>query len=465
MRVLLTVFAAKPHLYNLISLAWALRASGHEVRVASQPDVTDAITRAGLTAVPVGDELNLSASFRPGEDRAGAEQGGVWQRLSGVTETRPEKLTWNYVLGTYTIGCSMEYEHMAGQTMMDDLVEHARAWRPDLVLWDALTFVGPVAARACGAAHARVLFGVDYNAHMLGAYADLLSAQPPQTRDDPLSDWLTGRLARYGLPFEPEDAVEMMTGQWTIDPTPAWMQLPVGVPLLPMRYVPYNGPSTVPGWVLERPRRPRVCMSLGMSGRELLGRDQMSIGDGASAEPPVSVLLRTLAELDIELVVTLSKDQLAAVSGLPDNVRAVDFVPLNDLLPTCAAVIHHGGFGTVGNVLTHGVPSITVPAPWWDETDLGRHIEARGAGLLVDPREASAEVLRAGVARLLGEPSFRSAAHAVRRELHATPSPRAVVPRVERLVAVHRSGSQLPCSPSGTLRGRWMRAIGSAVKS
>ncbi|GAA3475630.1 activator-dependent family glycosyltransferase [Streptomyces yanii] len=438
MRVLFTVFAAKPHFYNLVPMAWALRAAGHEVRVASQPDLMEAVTRTGLTGVPVGDELNLSNSFATGGSRGAEGSGATWQRLSGVTETRAEKLTWDYVLGTFTIGCSMEYEHMADQTMLDDLVHFARSWQPDLVVWDALTLVGPIAARACGAAHARMLFGLDYASRMWSTYQRFLAEQPPERRDDPVADWLTGRLSRYGLTHEPDLATEMMTGQWTIDPTPSWMQLPLEVPRTPVRYVPFNGPTAVPDWVLEKPSRPRVCLSLGMSGRELLGGDKVSVAGGASTEVSFHELLVTLVGLDIELVATLSADQLAALPALPDNVRTVEFVPLNELLPSCAAIIHHGGFGTVGNVLAHGVPNLTIPAPWWDEADLGRCIAARGAGLFLEPDEVTPEALRDGLRRLLEEPSFLTGARQVREELLATPSPAEVVREVEELTRRHR---------------------------
>jgi len=36
---------------------------------------------------------------------------------------------------------------------------------------------------------------------------------------------------------------------------------------------------------------------------------------------------------------------------VPGNVRLVEFVPLNALLPTCSAVIHHGGPQTVAAAL------------------------------------------------------------------------------------------------------------------
>ncbi|MEU9638083.1 hypothetical protein AB0D80_27435 [Streptomyces tendae] len=67
-----------------------------------------------------------------------------------------------------------------GQSMVDDLVEFAGRWRPDLVIWDALAlaFAGPVVALSCGAAHARLLFGMDYISRMYGFYTELLRRQP-----------------------------------------------------------------------------------------------------------------------------------------------------------------------------------------------------------------------------------------------------------------------------------------------
>ncbi|MCT2585143.1 activator-dependent family glycosyltransferase [Actinophytocola gossypii] len=418
MRVLVTVIAVKTHLYNVVPVAWALQAAGHEVRVASQPDLTDAITAAGLTAVPVGDELSMGkSSDGPTSQTFRAHGGGM--------SADPATLDWEAVLGAFTVACPVEYEFFAAQSMVDDLVEFARGWEPDLVIWDALTFAGPIAARACGAAHARMLFGIDYVSRMYARYVELLAEQPPDQRDDPVSDWLAGRLARHGCAFDPDDALELMTGQWCIDPTPAWMRVPLDLPYLPVRIVPFNGPTTVPDWVYEPPERPRVCLSLGMSGRDLFGGDQVS----------VSALLESLAELDIELIATLNAEQLTSVSALPDNVRTVDFVPLNELAPTCTAIIHHGGFGTLGNILTHGIPSLTIPAPWWDEKDLGTHLHTRGAGIHLDPTNTTPTTLKNALHQLLTNPTYHHNATTIQQEIHTTPTPNHLTTTLEQLVA------------------------------
>ncbi|MGW7570377.1 activator-dependent family glycosyltransferase [Streptomyces tendae] len=423
MRVLFTVFAVKTHLYNLVPLAWALEAAGHEVRVASQPDLTEAITRSGLTAVPVGEELNMGGSSRGPTSQ-------TFQGLSGgMTDYGTAGPSWEEALGAFTVACPVQYEFFSGQSMVDDLVEFAGRWRPDLVIWDALTFAGPVVALSCGAAHARLLFGMDYISRMYGFYTELLRRQPPQHREDPVAEWLRGRLSRHGIAFDEDSATELMTGQWTIDPTPPWMQFSLDLRYLPVRHVPHNGPTGIPDWIHTERGRPRVCLSLGTSGRELLGGDVVSATD----------LLETLSGFDVEVIATFNAEQLSSVPVLPANVRLVDFVPLNELLPTCAAIVHHGGFGTVGNVLAHGVPSLTVPAPWWDEADLGRHLADAGAGLVIEPAALTVEALASGLTRLLDEPSFTANAARLRTRLQDVPSPNDLVPELVRLTERHRA--------------------------
>ncbi|MFV2022568.1 activator-dependent family glycosyltransferase [Micromonospora sp. LOL_023] len=439
MRVMFAVYGAKTHFYNMVPLAWALRAAGHEVCVATQPEILDAVARTGLPVAAVGDE---TVEVEPAEAAARGEHvtsAGTWQSINaGMTETRADQLTWEYVLGAFTVGCSLHYEHLTGnRSMLDGLVDFARHWQPDLVIWDALSYVGPIAAQACGAAHARMLFGLDHIGRMYLRYVDLLAQQPPERRDDLVGDWLVSRLSRFGRELKPGTAGELMTGQWTIDPTPSWMRFPVDLPYLPVRYVPYNGPTTAPSWVYEPPRRPRVCLTLGVTARESLGGDLFAIEE----------LIEAVASLDVELIATLDAAQLESVGALPDNVRAVDFVPLNELLPTCSVIIHHGGFGTLGNALVHGVRNLIVPGRYWDEMGFGEHLEAQGAGLYVDPyrlagdglkSKLSVDALRTRVDRLLTDATFTRNAGRLRDDLRATPSPHDIVPELERLTARHR---------------------------
>jgi UDP:flavonoid glycosyltransferase YjiC (YdhE family) len=115
-------------------------------------------------------------------------------------------------------------------------------------------------------------------------------------------------------------------------------------------------------------------------------------------------------------------------SALPENVRTVDWVPLNVALSTSAAIVHHGGAGTVLGALAAGVPQLVVTGPG-DRTYNARLVSARGAGLAAAPNDITDVTLN----RLVTDNSLAAAAEDVRREMSAMPSPEELVPRLAAL--------------------------------
>jgi UDP:flavonoid glycosyltransferase YjiC (YdhE family) len=139
------------------------------------------------------------------------------------------------------------------------------------------------------------------------------------------------------------------------------------------------------------------------------------------------------------VVATLDESQLKSMPTVPDNVRVVDFVPLHALLPTCSAIIHHGGSGTFQNALLYGVPQIIVPDMVWDTIHKAFALEKSGAGTYVrDRKQLSGGELKSHVTRVLDDPSFAENAGRIRREMVGTPSLNDIVPVLERLTAEHR---------------------------
>lgn len=431
MRVLFQPFAAATHVATQVPLAWALRVAGHEVRVATQPDAVEDITQAGLTAVPVGDPLHVAAKMNPDDAHLVDElRDDAWLRVLDPGEIRPERLTPDHLHGVFAAWTPLVHRNTVPDRMIDDLVEFAADWRPDLVVWDTMTYAGPVAARACGAAHARLMFGLDLVGLLRERYRAVLDRLPAELRDDPLEEWLGHVLERHGHDRGFDE--ELVLGQWTIDPVPTSLSLPLAHPRVPVRYVPYNGPATVPADLDGPPQRRRICLTLGVSFREVVGEDQACVGE----------LLAAVADLDVEVVATLNPEQLATLGPLPPNVRAVDFVPLNELLPSCAAIIHHGGAGTFLTALAHGVPQIVVPARMWCNTPRAERARAAGIALTCPPEQLTAARLRAMVIRVLEDGSFARNAARVRAEMLATPTPGELVPTLERLTAAHRHAAR-----------------------
>lgn len=113
---------------------------------------------------------------------------------------------------------------------------------------------------------------------------------------------------------------------------------------------------------------------------------------------------------------------------LPENVRTVDWIPINAALPYCAGVVHHGGAGSVLGALACGVPQLVVPGPG-DRRHNAELVARRGAGLAVPEREISTAVLD----RLVTDPALATAAAEVRAEMASMPDPAEVVPRLAEL--------------------------------
>ncbi|RDG38099.1 activator-dependent family glycosyltransferase [Streptomyces corynorhini] len=411
MRVLFVTLSEKSHVYLMAPLAWALTAAGHDVRMASQPMATDTITRAGLTAVPVGSDHGIHqdmTAFRESQDYRTAN----WSRCE-----RPD-VDWAELKERYELSVPYAFA-VYNDSMIEDLAAFAQDWRPDVVVRDPLAYAGAVAARVAGAAHVRLMWCADVWGRTRQTYLELMNEQPEAERTDPLAQWLGSWSKTYGFSFDEE----MVQGQATISTLPASLALPTASPELPMRHIPYNGRAVVWDWLREPPKRPRICLSLGASNTEDYGGDYVSVPE----------ILDALAEDDVEVVAALLPVQREALGTLPANARAVDSVALHTLLPTCSAIIHHGGYGSFATAMAHGVPQLMLSTMVSDHELRGRALQRVGAGVYVHHGDVTAEKVRDHLRRFVGEPGHADAARRLREEAEAMPSPREVVTSLERL--------------------------------
>lgn len=420
MRVLFTSFGARSHVYNQVPLAWALHTAGHQVCLVSQADMAEVLAGTGLDHVVVGP--------RSGGELDAAGSGAFFENLEfDFTLHRTADMTLEHLQGVFAVFGGLVFPYSASDAVLDDVVRFARHWRPDLVVWDPYTFFGPIAATACGAAHARLLIGLDFIARMRSVFLDLTAQQPAELRDDPMEEWLTWALDRFGGKFDEQ----IVTGQWTIDAMPESMRLPVEMDYRSMRYVPYNGTAAIPDWVHEPPERPRVCVTFGVSNRD----------SGVDNSDLLTSSLDAVSTLDVDVVATLSSDQLTSVRSIPDNVRVAEYVPLHTLLPSCSAVVHHGGIGTFSAARIYGIPQLVVdsrPGNFPDPGFMGTYLSAAGAGLGLAKAEISPESLRDSIQLLMDDQRYATGAANLRAEALATPSPNEIVPTLERLTAQHR---------------------------
>lgn len=393
MRVMFTVSAWRGHWFPLVPLGWALQASGHEVRVVCAPSQAADVGAAGLTAVPVLAEVDMAFLAR---------LQNVWNAQDGSWPYRglpPHPVTGRPMasLGEFSFA---DFGREAGARLstptersFDAAVEFARAWSPDLVVHELLSMEGLLAARVLKVPSVLQLWGP------VGTEEDEpgLRVRP----EDP-----TGAFRRHGAGEFTPDMIERV-----LDPCPEVLRPRTSAERLAVRYVPYNGPGGVPMGLPDRGDRPRVCVVWGNSTR--------LVGPQAFRLPEV---VEAVAGLGAEVVLTASAADVAALGALPAGVHVLEHCPLHLLLPSCDAVVHHGGAGTTMTAAASGLPQLAMACAM-DQFLNSRRVAASGAGIALPAHAADVAGVRDAVGRLLREPGHRTAARRMREEMLRMPAP------------------------------------------
>ncbi|WP_328538816.1 nucleotide disphospho-sugar-binding domain-containing protein [Streptomyces sp. NBC_00344] len=373
------------HVPWIIPLAWACRLAGHEVRVAVRPQCVAPVTRAGLVAVPIGDEARTGAAaarklaLGPGRLRAPADSVAVLD--ADLSEALIEKMI------------------AVADTLTDDLVDFARFWRPDIVVHDTAAAAGLVAAAAVKVPAVGHTWGVS-----LGVHCEAESALSPS----------------YARLFERFGADPVVGPSVWIDPCPPGLRPPHGVRRADMRYIPFAGPAALPRWLRgdRTSGRPLVCVTGGVTTSALDEvRDHVVAG---------------LRGLGADVVLAVTPEQAANTGLLPDGVRMVESFPLDVLLAHCDALVHHGGVGSGLIAVTHGLPQLLLPQNAFQE-HWSHLVRASGAGIAL-PAGAEEGAAGAAVQDLLARASYRKRAESLRAEIDRMPIPDQLVGFLEECV-------------------------------
>jgi UDP:flavonoid glycosyltransferase YjiC (YdhE family) len=354
-RIVVATHPERAHFFGMVPTAWALRAAGHEVRIAAQRSMTELAAETGLTVMPLGGD---------GDGSAGGE---AWRA--------------------------------ANDLLVDDLVAFCRQWRPDLVLWEASTYAGAVAARASGAAHGR----------FLSAPAPSSTAERAA---DQVREWSDAAARRWGVtPSE-----DLLSGRFSIHAVPEGLD-PYGPERggtrLSVRPVPYRGAASLPAWAREKAAGVRVLVDGASWGRGPLGERSLAL---AAALP------------DAEVVVLSSAP--SGETPLPEGVREAEASSLHLLMETASVVVHGGGFDVACAAAVGGLPQVAVLNPGFADAEaLMRAVAERGCGAVLTEDEAVAGALPEAVSRMAGAEA--DALAALRKEAVSAPAPDELVPVIE----------------------------------
>jgi UDP:flavonoid glycosyltransferase YjiC (YdhE family) len=213
-RVLFTTVGLPGHLFPLVPLAWACRARGHEVLVATTEDFRATALRAGLPVCS-------------------------WSSSGGVADVAAADGAPH---GNQRLAHGLAFAKIARRSLRGAR-EIIRDWRPDLVVSERAELAGPVVAAEHGLPRAELHWG---------------TAE--------LSEYRTAWESQWGeTPIEPADVL--------LNPWPPSLRGSYAASHLSIRHVPYNGDASVPRWLTGHRRLPRVCLTFGTLLPHLGSRD------------------------------------------------------------------------------------------------------------------------------------------------------------------------------------------------
>ncbi|MGX4734345.1 glycosyltransferase [Kitasatospora griseola] len=291
-----------------------------------------------------------------------------------------------------------------------------REFRPDALLVDQHTPAGALVAHRHGLPWATLAPG----AMELGR---------PYRHLPQVEAWTAGLLAglweRAQLPAEEfadprlsPHLVLATTGRALLGDLPTLPQLALVGPVLTERPADPAFP-----WERLEPGRRTVLVTMG------------TMSDAVGAD----FLHRTVEALallggDVRAVIAAPRGALPA--ALPDSVTVVDRAPVLELLSRgrLDAVLCHGGMNTVVESLVHGVPVLAAPIRN-DQPFVAQRVVEAGAGLRVPFARVSPPVIAERLRRVLDEPSHRTAAELIGRQLLSGGGASTAADRMEALVA------------------------------
>ena len=379
--MLFTFAGGAGHAEPLVPIARAARAAGHEVAFAGRPYVVARLAARGFAVFPDTDD-----PVEPPPE------------VTPLLEYDPEREERALREG---------FAWFHGRRRAGVVLELCAEWRPDVIVCDEVDFGAMIAAERAGIPHATVLVvaaGSLIQPAVVGAPLDLVRAE-------------------HDLP--PDADLAMPARRLVLSPMPPSLRDPA-LPLPRTAHSIRPGslePREAPSWLADLSGR-TVYFTLGtifdMESGDLIARG-----------------LAGLRELPVDVVATMSPN--VDPGPQPPNVRIEPHVEHAALFPHCAAVVSHGGSGTVIDALAAGLPQVVLPMGA-DQPFNGARVEALGAGIVLDVLRATPAEIGAAVRTVLEEPSYRAAAERVRREVLALPDSGHAVALLERLSAGSDAG-------------------------
>jgi len=363
-----------------VPLGKALLAAGHDVVVATGPDLEQRVRREGFAAAVAG---------------PAAMEGAMAAMADPAVANAPRGEHWPF-------GAAM-FGAVIAPAKLPALRQLADDYQPDLIVHAEVDVAAPLLAAERGLPSVTYGFVQPLDPNMLAALAERVA---------PL--WRSAGL-------NPDPYAGIYRDRY-LDPCPASLQGergPAAAAAEPIRpEVPGDPAASLPEWAATLGGRPVVYLSLGTV--PLFNQPDK-----------FETLLADLAHEDLDLVVTVSElNDPAALGPQPAKVHAERWLPLAPLLSCCDVVVCHAGSGTTLAALTAGLPLVLVPQGADQHTNADACQRVGVARVLYGDAVTSTAVRDAVMAIVEPESPEQSMARRIAAEIAAMPAATEVVQRL-----------------------------------
>lgn len=400
-RIAILSVPAYGHLIPMLGVIRELVSRGHDVEVLNGAEMEPLIARTGARLVP------YPAALKASDFVATLKNGNLIAFMDMMLKATPP--------------------------LADFTLDHLRANRPDVIVYDAIAFWGVIAKRMLKlpAVSDSPIFVPELIRHMvgwreLGWYAREIVKHLPALA----MGWI--RLAlRYGtsrlplfLPFMPmRGDVNIILSSREVHP-----KSPLFNDTAKWAFV---------GGTMDPETRPDPFDFSRLDGRPLV---LVSLGTiQFTNDTFFRTVMDVFADYPAQFVLAAGPgSDPSRLGSPPENFIVVPTYPQLPLLERAAAFITHGGLGSIHEGLWHGVPMVAVPQHF---EQLRNSRAAQDGALILDARcyggDVSGYDLRKALDQVVSDPSYRAASKRLGDSLRAGGGSKAAADIIERVAAAH----------------------------
>lgn len=380
MRILFSTTPLDGHFRPLLPLARSLRARGNKVAFATAASWREFVEAEGFEALAAGADHRTARGARFDAKRAEVEALRPLDRRQYV-------FAYLFAEGHAPL-------------KLPELLETARAWRAEAIVYESGDLAAPIAASALELPSVHHAFGTMVSLAILERAGAAVAPLWRQMGLEPAAHAGAFRGLHVDIVPPALDGDRPLGKSIRLRPT-------------------LDSAGVRPPW-LDELRRPLVYATMGT----VFNRPDV-----------FAPLLDALGRAPVGALVTVGRDvDPAALGAIPPNVWVERFVPQAQVLPSCAAVVSHGGSGTILGALAAGVPLVLLPQGADQFENAARCVRA-GVALELQPERATAETIASALEAVRTEPSYAEAARRIQEEIAAMQPAEQVALAVEEHMA------------------------------